>query len=235
MEIADVRRHDENSYMIRFRCPWCKENSSCMTHSLVHRGVESKHSSVTHPFAMLVVCEGPRCRQPSMICGIYIGDLRDAKHFNVDTVYPNDRTSYQQPGVPERIAKTFEEALNCQAANLPYGAAVVGRRTLQIALMDKGASGTNLVEQIKQMPDDVLPGTFKKVAHQVRLIGNEAAHVDELTGTDTERLLKFVEQVLHQLYVLPHELEQAQQERPLAPQHRHQRRKAAARGKASVP
>lgn len=217
MGIAEVTRHDGKTVEVRLRCPWCKENTSSLAVALAPQPERMVYVAIA-------ICQAVHCRQPSMVIGHFSGpdfggSFKDADGFTVNYVFPNDRESYREPGVPEKVAKNFTEALNCYAANLPYGAAVVGRRTLQIALMDKGAPDTTLVEQIKQMPDDVLPSNFKKAAHHVRLVGNDAAHVDEVTGTDADRLLRFVEQVLHQLYVLPYELEQAQIERPIPPQH----------------
>jgi hypothetical protein len=134
-----------------------------------------------------------------------------------DAIYPNPQARYAPEGVPEAIAQDFEEALNCQAAGFTYGAAVVGRRALQNALLDKGAKSRDLVDQINDVSDEELPKRLKVAAQHVRLIGNDAAHVREVTADDVTALAKFVGLVLEQMYVLPYEI--AKQTRTIQPKH----------------
>jgi hypothetical protein len=139
------------------------------------------------------------------------------EHIYTEDIHPNPRESYAPDGVPEDIAADFEEALNCHAAGFRLGAATVGRRVLQAALLHKGANEHDLVRQINELPDDVLPRQLKLAAQHVRLIGNDAAHVRAVSADDVMSLVRFVALVLQQLYILPHEI--AQQTRTIQPQH----------------
>ena len=152
-----------------------------------------------------------------MVIVLFHNDRILGETIFVEGIHPGRRELYKPPGVPEDIAADLEEALNCYASGFRLGAAVVGRRVLQAALVDKGATKRDLVEQINELTDDVLPRQLKVAAHHVRLIGNDAAHVRAVSATDVESLLSFVRLVLHQLYILPHEL--AQQTRTIAPKH----------------
>jgi hypothetical protein len=107
--------------------------------------------------------------------------------------------------VPPEIRRDFEEALQCEAAEFKYGAAlVVGRRVLQAAVRDKGGNGRDLKAEIDSLPTDTLNAPLKESAHEIRFVGNDAAHADEVTDGDVTDLLGFTRDVLHSLYVVPH-------------------------------
>lgn len=143
-----------------------------------------------------------------------------------EAIYPSPQARYAPDGVPEEIAQDFEETLNCQGAGFMYGAAVVGRRALQNALIDKGAKGRDLVDQINELNDEELPKRLKIAAQHVRLIGNDAAHAREVTADDVAALVNFAGLVLEQMYVLPHEI--AKQTRTVPAKHMPGSRNAAA-------
>lgn len=54
---------------------------------------------------------------------------------------------------------------------------------------------------------------YKEQAHEVRWVGNDAAHTDEVTFDEVEDLLHFTGQVLKQLYVLPEQLRKSKERR----------------------
>ncbi len=169
-------------------------------------------------FAVLVVCQHTRCRQPSMV----VGKQHDLGHhitLDPEAIYPNPQPEYAEPGVPKAIASDFQEALRCHAAGFLFGAAVVGRRVLQSALVDQGAQKHSLVDQINELSDDILPKRLKEAAQHVRLIGNDAAHANQVNRDDLEKLVNFVALVLNQLYVLPHELAEASKVRTIPAKH----------------
>jgi hypothetical protein len=106
--------------------------------------------------------------------------------------------------VPAPIARDFEEAIQSEAAGFMYGAALVGRRSLQAAAREViGGKKGDLKTEIDQIPDDRLNKAMKEMAHEVRLIGNDAAHVDEITPDEVKELLGFTRLVLDSLYIQP--------------------------------
>lgn len=219
MDAAVTRVGKEGkSFRVNYCCPWCGTNGNPLTSygAAIARG----------DFSFLVVCPGPSCLQPAMVT-VHVWDNFGVEQLDVMGVYPSPKVAYDDPGVPEIVRRDFEEALNCRQAGFFLGAATTARRALQTALIEKGANENDkLVNQINALDDETLPRKLKLAAHQVRLIGNDAAHpgevqqllhVGNLSVADVDALLRFAEQVFHMLYVLPHELEQAQAKRPLNP------------------
>lgn len=205
VEANVVRTANGQVLHVRYRCPWCSNFSNVDAFGPVPMGAGRQHA------AHVLVCQNPRCGLASLLLTNGVA--------NPDSIYPNPQATYEAPGVPEAIAEDFEEALGCQAAGFVLGAAVVGRRVLQSALVDKGAQKYNLVDQINEIGDDVLPKLLKIASQQVRLIGNDAAHLREVSNEDAAALISFVQQVLYQMYTLPFELDAAAQKRTIAPQH----------------
>jgi hypothetical protein len=132
-------------------------------------------------------------------------------------VYPATEAQYGPDGVPALIAAEFCEALECHWNGHNLGAALVGRRVLQAAARDiLGGKRKDLQTEINDIPDDRLNKALKDQAHHVRLIGNDAAHVDPVEPDDVRDLLDFVEEVLDVLYVRPKRVAELQAKRDAA-------------------
>lgn len=212
---AEVRRlsSDATKFAVRYRCPWCGDSTNLPT---AHAVALQKSKA-----AMIVVCQTRGCHNPSLVVVefTYAQSLRTHERLEVievKSIQPSRRVNYAPAGVPPEIAEDFQEALRCRAAGFLYGAAVVGRRALEAALRGHGAKAYMLADQINEMSDETLPKNLKLAAHHVRLIGNDAAHgahARTVTELELASLVGFVTDVLHQLYVLPHNI--AQQKRQI--------------------
>ena len=98
------------------------------------------------------------------------------------------------------------EAKLCYSIDAFRACAVMARRTMQNACIDKGAKKGDLVNQIKELQTN---GTITKDlaewANVVRWVGNDAAHPnkDSVEKEDAEDILSLAEQFLQVLYVAP--------------------------------
>lgn len=82
----------------------------------------------------------------------------------------------------------------------------MARRAMQVAAMDKGASGDKLVSQIHDLQTvGKITTDLKDWADAVRWVGNDAAHPNgvQVTKDDAKDVLQLAEQFLHVLYVAP--------------------------------
>jgi Domain of unknown function (DUF4145) len=138
-------------------------------------------------------------------------EMVDGRSASIN-IYPAPLPTYSEPAVPEQLRFEFTEALQSRASGFLIGAALVGRRVLQAAVRERGGTGRNLQDEIDSLPS--LSQAYKAHAHQVRLIGNDAAHADPVTAVDVADLIDFTEMVLAELYVNPARLAAAQQRRP---------------------
>jgi hypothetical protein len=92
-------------------------------------------------------------------------------------------------------------------AGAPGASAVMLRRALEAACIDKGASGRTLADKIADLGkrSDVLDDYERHQATGIRLFGNYGAHVDEdgideVTTKDARRAIEFGVHLLEALY-----------------------------------
>ncbi len=120
--------------------------------------------------------------------------------------YPPIRLDFDAENIPERIKKTFEEALSCHAADSYVASAIMVRRTLEEICKDKGASGDNLKDKITDLKSKiVLPQELLKAMDEIRLLGNDAAHIeaktyDKISSNELEVAISLTKEIMKSLY-----------------------------------
>lgn len=122
------------------------------------------------------------------------------------TVYPHPLPQPTDANVPEEIRADLDEAKKCFAVSAWRAAAVMARRAMQSAAIEKGATKKLLVEQIAELAArGKITVDLKEWADAVRWIGNDAAHPggQPVAREDAEAVLRLAEQFLHVLYVAP--------------------------------
>lgn len=90
-------------------------------------------------------------------------------------------------------------------------AVVMARSSLQAALRNQGATGSNLKNEIDSLADKaVLPPIMKDWSHEIRLLGNTSAHPgqgdDPPDSVQARELVKFLDFFLELTYSLPHRI-----------------------------
>jgi len=122
------------------------------------------------------------------------------------TVYPHPLPEPTDTHVPEAIRADLDEAKQCFAVSCWRAAAVMARRAMQSATIEKGAVKDGLADQIAELAaQGKITVDLKDWADAVRWVGNDAAHPGEqpVTEEDAQEVLKLAEQFLHVLYVAP--------------------------------
>ena len=123
-----------------------------------------------------------------------------------DVVFPTPLPSPSDERIPEHIRQDLDEAKICFSVNAYRACAVMARRAIQSAAIDKGATKGNLVEQINELESSgIITKDLKEWATLVRWIGNDAAHPnkDKVEKEDAEDILTLAEQFLNVIYVAP--------------------------------
>jgi len=109
--------------------------------------------------------------------------------------------------VPLNALEDFNEGVICLHNNCPRAAVTMFRRSLQSALINKGASRKlDLIEQIKNA--SFLTKDIKEWGYSIRIFGNWAAHPqsDNLKDVDDKIALEtklFIEEFFNYVYVMP--------------------------------
>jgi len=123
-----------------------------------------------------------------------------------EVVFPRPLPSPTDKRIPEHIRKDIIEAKMCFSVHAYRACAVMARRAIQSAALDKGAKEGNLVNQIEELEQvGVITKDLKEWATVVRWVGNDAAHPnkDDVYEEDADDILKLAEQFLEVIYVTP--------------------------------
>ena len=185
--------------MISIFCPYChKYTSLTAATQRVSTGtgrdvivrVEWKDSDKEPWWIGLTNC----CQSPVLI------------HEEGDIIYPTPLPSPTDKRIPESIRQDLEEAKMCFSINAYRACAVMARRAMQSACIEKGATKDSLSDQLKELASNgVITKELKEWADVVRWVGNDSAHpnAEKVTKEDADDILKLAEQFLHVLYVTP--------------------------------
>ncbi len=193
----DPREFDLDTY-----CPRCGH----LVRALVEKGPVYHISPVSDQYAYLI------CRCPRRLCDLMFV-IYDRLNQRVDRVYPYPRLSASDyhAAIPESIREDMAEAKGCLAADAYRGVVVMCRRAMQQMALDKGASGSNLQEQIDDLfTKGIITKSLRDAAHEIRFFGNYGAHprddgLDQITGQDARSVHGLTGDFAVDLYVRPHE------------------------------
>jgi hypothetical protein len=99
--------------------------------------------------------------------------------------YPAETLDFDASGLPDEVHDALEEAIKCHASQCYTAAAIMVRKTLEELCRDRGAEGRSLFERIEALGSRVvLPQELLEGLHDLRLLGNDAAHVEAQVYND---------------------------------------------------
>ena len=122
--------------------------------------------------------------------------------------YPPEMIDFDSTGLPLGVLGALQEAVTCHANRAFFAAAIMVRKTLEELCRDRQAQGDNLYERIKALRDSViLPDQLLDGLDDLRLLGNDAAHVESRTyesvgREEVEIALELTKEVLKAVYQL---------------------------------
>jgi hypothetical protein len=116
---------------------------------------------------------------PNSTCLAHIFFVYDASKNQIAVSYPAERIDFDTTKVPPPVVSALEEAITCHANQCFVAAAIMVRKTLEELCADRGAKGSNLKDRIKSLGTNVvLPADLLEGLHDLRLLGNDAAHIE---------------------------------------------------------
>lgn len=133
------------------------------------------------------------------------GDFPVTSFLNV---YPKPSATEAPEHTPDLIASYYKTALrNLRGkGNADYSAAgLMARKALEVAVNLHNAAGKNLKAKIQDLhAKHVITDSLAEWAHEIRAIGNEAAHEDDLLSKeDAKQIVYFSEMLFTYLFTLP--------------------------------
>lgn len=100
----------------------------------------------------------------------------------LDRSYPPEVIDFDGSNLPARILASLEEAIKAHAAGCYRASALMVRRVLEELCEDKKATGDNLMKRLAALGNTVIiPGELLAAADELRLLGNDAAHIEAKT------------------------------------------------------
>lgn len=161
------------------RCPACRKNGAFHAVRGDHTDATFLHVLERNPLGKPVkvtaitygirVCPNLECQEPLFSIG----------HDGKVTTFPVETVDFDAQNIPSKILESFSEAITCQANFCFKAAALMVRRTLEEICADREATGANLKERISALSAKViLPKELLEAADELRLLGNDAAHME---------------------------------------------------------
>jgi hypothetical protein len=120
--------------------------------------------------------------------------------------YPPELIDFDPINLPTSVLAAFEEAISCHANRCFTAAAIMVRKTLEELCVDRQAKGNNLKERIRALGTKaVLPQELLDGLDDLRLLGNDAAHIEsqefnKVGQEEVEVGMEFAKEVLKAVY-----------------------------------
>lgn len=179
------------------RCPACRHAG---TLEVLPPGGQDAHDSSAGEFFGVGYrrCPNPDCYSTVFVVYGTSGVLLSA--------YPAETIDFDATNLPPAVLASLEEAVKCHANDCPRAAAIMVRRTLEEMCHDRGAQGDTLKSRLEVLGETVvLPKELLEGLDNLRLLGNDAAHIEAATyeqvGEDeVELALDVAKEVLKGVY-----------------------------------
>lgn len=164
-------------------CPGCRREGTFRivqgVHDLRIDVPKSDGRTIEHHLLGSRVCPNEKCQTQVFV--IY-------KSSGLVTSYPAGRIDFDASGVPAEVTTSFEEALTCEANECYIAAAMLIRKTLEQVCEEQQAEGTTLKERIEKLrAKATLPKDLFDAMDHLRLLGNDAAHIEARSYNDVGR------------------------------------------------
>jgi len=151
------------------------------------------------------ICLCGRCSQPFLIRQSLYGVPREFESITEERIlYPSEK-KLPLDGVPNTIKSAYDQAARSFSASLFEPCVLMCRKCLEATCKNLGAKGRDLNSKLQSLFDSGhIDSRLLNWAHEIRLIGNEAAHDPDtkVTKRDARDVLDFTEAILIYIFSL---------------------------------
>jgi Domain of unknown function (DUF4145) len=177
---------------VRLRCPICRQRGTFDI--VLQQDLQINNAQM---FAGLRRCPDPNC------LALVFFVMNQGK---VLESFPAETIDFDATNIPSAVQSALEEAIKCHAQSCFVASAIMVRKTLEELCRDRNATGANLKERIKTLGTKiVLPQELLDGLDDLRLLGNDAAHIDsqeyaKVGQEEVEVGIEFAKEVLKAVY-----------------------------------
>ena len=125
---------------------------------------------------------------------------------SVVATYPVELIDFDATNIPADVKEALEEAIECHAHESYIAAAIMVRKTLEELCRDQKATGKDLKARIEDLGSKVvIPKALLDGLDDLRLLGNDAAHIEsrvfnDIGKNEVEVGIEFAKEVLKAVY-----------------------------------
>ena len=190
------------------------------------KAVAEGHGSIAEPndIDLLVhwdhysVCLCPRCEQPFFVKQLLYGNAEFGSVTDQMVLYPSD-PKLLSDALPDSVKTAYDQAARCLSASLFEPCVLMSRKCLEAVCKTLDANGRNLNARLANLHEaEHIDSRLLDWAHQVRVIGNEAAHELDapVTKEDARDAFEFTEAILIYVFSLTKRFEALRKRRAAA-------------------
>jgi len=122
------------------------------------------------------------------------------------SVTPPQGIAFRINDIPQKIAESLKEAIASHSVQAYRASALMIRRCLELLCLEKQSSGSNLKQRVANLGKHViLSPALLRGADELRLLGNDAAHVeakdyDDIDEEHSEIAIEVTKKILEAVY-----------------------------------
>ncbi len=188
-----------NPEIVPLRCPACRrEGSFAGLPGIPDAGfLLQVPGSLENWRAGVRVCPNPACRALVFVV---------TANNKLSVSFPAERLDFEPVGIPPKIVGTFEEAITDHANGCYRSAAIMVRRTLEEICADRNATASDLKGRLQKLRSViVVPQELLDAADELRILGNDAAHLearvyDDIGKDEVEVAIALCKELLKAVY-----------------------------------
>lgn len=200
LTVPNIKEISAN-FTVSIRCPSCRHKGTFektqQQDLQTSRSIRGKRNVV-----QTIIFGQRRCPDPQCRAHIFFVAVND----KIAATYPAETIDFDSSNLPKTVVGAFEEAIICHASNCYIASAIMVRKTLEELCRDRNAQGDNLKKRITALGSKVvLPQELLEGIDDLRLLGNDAAHIESQTYSqigkeELEVGIEFTKEVLKAVY-----------------------------------
>jgi len=191
----------DTSTVISLRCPGCRQQGTF--DRVIPNDALISTSPATGDVRQYVLghrkCPNPQCRTH-----IFFAFSKNKQQLVL--TYPAERIDFDSTNIPQPVLAALEEAITCHSNACFTASAIMVRKTLEALCDEQGATGPSLKARVQALGGTVvLPKELLDALDDVRLLGNDAAHIESLAynqvgEAEVDLVIEVAKEVLKAVY-----------------------------------